>query len=51
MSYCRWENTYRDLVDCYNNIENNDEEGTEKRYRDRLIKLCKTIAETYGDDD
>lgn len=51
MSYCRWENTYKDLEECYENIENNDEEGTEKKYREKLIALCCMIASEYGDYD
>ena len=42
MSYCRFENTYRDLRDCYENMEgklSNDEAA----YRQKLIKLCAEI--------
>jgi hypothetical protein len=41
MSYCRFENTYSDLLDCLENIS--DEAGNERdeRYRIRLIQLLK----------
>ena len=50
MSYCRFENTYNDLMDCYNNMENVNSES-EKQYRQRLISLCHDIIQDYGDDD
>lgn len=47
MSYCRFENTLRDLRDCWENFE--DLQGklstSEERARDRLVELCKEIAE------
>ena len=44
MSYCRFQNTLRDLRDCY---ENMDEElsDEENRARKQLIILCETIVE------
>ena len=49
MSYCRFQNTYNDLVDCYENMENVNSDS-EKRYRTRLIELCQDIIQDYGDD-
>lgn len=46
MSYCRFENTYRDLVDCYTNMEG-ELSGSEHKYRERLITLCKDIVDAY----
>jgi len=46
MSYCRFENTYRDLVDCYTNMEDELSES-EYKYRERLIKLCKDLVDAY----
>ena len=37
MSYCRFENTYNDLRDCYNNIDNTDLSKTEAAARIKLI--------------
>lgn len=46
MSYCRFQNTLTDLIDCQ---ENMDEElsDEEKDSRDEMIKICKEIAENY----
>ena len=48
MSYCRFENTYKDLCECYNNMENVNSES-EKRYRQHLIQLCQNIVDEYSD--
>ncbi len=47
MSYCRFENTYQDLKDCWENFEDPQDElsEAEKKYRRLLVKLCKDIAE------
>ena len=49
MSYCRFENTYNDLIDCLDNI--NDEAGNERdeRYRIRLIKLIADNMDLISD--
>ena len=39
MSYCRFENTYNDLIDCLNNIRDEAGNDRDERYRIRLIKL------------
>jgi len=46
MSYCRFENTYRDLLDCLNNIHNVSSES-ENAYRRRLVDVCKEIIDEY----
>jgi hypothetical protein len=46
MSYCRFENTFRDLEDCSINLNNVSSES-EKRYREKLVELCKEIVEEY----
>lgn len=50
MSYCRFENTLEDLVDCHEAL---GEEGTlsasEKKARKGLIELCKDIVNDFGD--
>jgi len=60
MSYCRFENTYRDLLDCLSAM-NDRLDDREKGYKDRLVGICKEIIEEYeltkmsddvwGDDD
>lgn len=55
MSYCRFENTYRDLKECSNALENEggvqgiEEEANEyeREYVKKLIKLCKDITEEW----
>jgi hypothetical protein len=43
MSYCRFENTYNDLIDCIENLNYASNERDE-RYRIRLIELMiKTV--------
>lgn len=51
MSYCRFENTYKDLVECDEYLEDIDLSDMEKKYREKLIKLCKRIASDFTDDD
>ena len=46
MSYCRFENTYRDLLDCYENMNNINSES-EKNYMRRLVDVCKEIIDEY----
>jgi hypothetical protein len=55
MSYCRFENTYYDLKDCLENLDEADDlSESEARYRLKLIKMCVSIAADYawevGDD-
>ncbi len=45
MSYCRFENTLKDLRDCYYHWDNAEGSDIEKKARERLLKLCKEIAE------
>ena len=51
MSYCRFENTYKDLLDCYRNLDDSVNSKSEQRYRDSLVNLCKDIVNEYGDVD
>lgn len=39
MSYCKFENTYHDLLDCFNSITEPAETERDERYRIRLIKF------------
>lgn len=49
MSYCRFRNTLEDLQDCYDNMEEIDEETQSQEFKARrkLIELCKLIASDY----
>jgi hypothetical protein len=46
MSYCRFENTLRDLYDCYNNLDSSLS-GREKMSRKSLVELCQSIVDEY----
>ena len=51
MSYCRFENTYQNLKDCYEALTDDGLDGlsvSETKYANKLIQLAKDIA---GDFD
>ena len=50
MGYCRFQNTYRDLVDCYEHLWDGNYSLEEEKYRGFLIKLCKDIAGETDDE-
>lgn len=50
MSYCRFENTFADLKECYQHMDD-DLSDSEKEYKERIIKLCQHIIDAYSDDD
>jgi hypothetical protein len=47
MSYCRFENTARDLRDCASHI-GDELDGDESRARLWLIETCKIILDAVG---
>lgn len=47
MSYCRFENTYRDLLDCQENMAD-ELSDSEKKYREKLVTLCREIVIDFG---
>lgn len=49
MSYCRFHNTFSDLRDCYESMDDPESEE-ERKARLRLIRLCVRIAKEYGDE-
>jgi len=54
LSYCRFQNTYKDLLDCYNAMEDidiDDLSESEKEYYQKLLTLCKNINDDFLDDD
>lgn len=51
MSYCRFENTLRDLEDCSEHLDDTDLNEYEARARKKLIELCREIAEHPMEDD
>ncbi len=50
MSYCRFENTYDDLRDCFNHM-NDELSKDEEIYKQKIIKLCHAIVENNPEDD
>jgi hypothetical protein len=59
MSYCRFENTYKDLLDCQaalqdsGGVENYTEEANEyeRKYVKKLVELCKEISEEFEEEE
>jgi hypothetical protein len=50
MSYCRWQNTLDDLLDCHKALDDNLD-GDEALARTRILHLCRRMlhdAEEYG---
>jgi hypothetical protein len=52
MSYCRFENTYNDLRDCYDWMLHPDSSlgQHEQEALPGLVELCRTIAEEFDED-
>ncbi len=54
MSYCRFRNTYADLLDCYENwddLDNRDDvTPLELKARKLILKLCKQIVDDYYEE-
>lgn len=44
MSYCRFENTFGDLLDCFNNI-NEETNSRDEDYRQKMINLLTDLVE------
>ena len=56
MSYCRFENTYSDLIDCANALEdialdNESISRIEWRYAKRLRGLCERFVDAFDEID
>jgi len=49
MSYCRFENTLRDLIDCYNNMDGYQLSKSEFDARKKMIEMCIDIVERYDE--
>ena len=48
MSYCRFENTLRDLQDCYRAMRDGLElSDSEQRSFIRMVNLCREITDMY----
>ncbi len=61
MSYCRFQNTLSDLIDCQSSLTDNDNESMVETYNNlsddekraflHLIETCKEIIEEVDNDD
>lgn len=53
MSYCRFQNTLKDLRDCYNHLHDKDMSDEEWKARQEIVELSKMIWEEcdQGEDD
>lgn len=51
MSYCRFHNTFEDLRDCYDHIDDDDLSDEENKARKRLVEICKKIAADFEDEE
>ena len=50
MSYCRFENTFGDLLDCFNNI-NEETNSRDEDYRQKMINLLTDLVENCDTQD
>ena len=49
MSYCRFENTVNDMIDCIENMDiSEDATDYEKHARKMFVKLCAQVVADYG---
>lgn len=52
MSYIRFENTLKDLRDCYEHMDDDlSLHSTEVRFRGQLIRLCHDISQNCYEDE
>lgn len=50
MSYCRFENTYSDLCDCFNAIKAGEKlSENEMYYAQKMRNLCESFIEEFDD--
>ncbi len=50
MAYCRFQNTVKDLQDCYDHIDDDLTSDAELRAHARLVTLCRQIAAMFDDE-
>ena len=51
MGYCRFENTFKDLLECEAHFDDSDLSEIERKYRIELLKLCAKVANSYNEED
>lgn len=50
MGYCRFQNTVKDLQDCYEHMDDSDLSPEEQEARKWMIKMCGDIATDYEEE-
>ena len=50
MSYCRFQNTYRDLQDCEKHLDD-DLSVSEAMYKEKLVGLCYDVIQECDEMD
>ena len=50
MSYCRFQNTNKDLQDCFTNWEEISDSKSERKARKDIFETCVEIILMYSDD-
>ena len=51
MSYCRFENTLKDLRDCIDHLWDEDLNEDEEKARAKLIKACQLVADQVDEEE
>jgi len=51
MSYCRYENTLKDLEDCEEHFDEKVNSDSEHEARKELIQLCMNIASSFENEE
>jgi len=52
MSYCMFENTYNDLMQCYEALSNEKAlSEREEKFKKKLIDLCTDISLDFGEEE
>jgi hypothetical protein len=51
MGYCRFQNTLKDLQDCWEHFGDEGLSPEEDKARQRMLELCRSIVESYDDSD
>lgn len=48
MSYCRWQNTYLDLLNCFEHLEDTGLNASENTYRSSVLELAASMLYEIG---
>lgn len=51
LSYCRFQNTLADLLDCQRHLLDEGLSPEEERARQRMIQACQEIAEIFDGEE